>query len=162
MTRVLPYCALWFKLLLLGFAINALLCSAAMAQEIRVQGGNPILTITAGVPGGQPIAVTNSTTSIRYRRQTGLTTKITVQTVCPGQKFNLQVVAINVTAGTPAPAVTLTTGMLATNLITNIPPRPPTNESCTLVYTASSTFAQGNSVELGDDVHTVVYTLIAQ
>lgn len=142
--------------------LSLFLSGSLFAQAIDVQGGNPILTISTGIAGGEPTSVTNSTTTIAYQRQGGITTKITVQTLCPGQKFNLQVVAINVTSGTPAPAVALTNGMLAVDFITNIPRRPPINASCTLVYTASSTFAQGNSAELGDDVHTVVYTLIAQ
>jgi hypothetical protein len=52
--------------------------------------------------------------------------------------------------------------MLATNLITNIPAGFFNFATATLNYQASATFAQGNSAELGDDVHTVTYTITAQ
>ena len=120
------------------------------------------MTVTTGVAGGQPLAVTNSSITLRYALQNRIT-KITVRTNCPGQSFNLAVVATSVPQGTAAPQVNLTNGMLDTDLIVSIPPKPPnTNQTATLLYTASSTFAQGNSAELGNDVHTVTYTLIDQ
>jgi len=72
------------------------------------------------------------------------------------------VVATNVSSGVAAPQVTLSNGMLATDIIRSIPTGGTLNKSCTLRYTASATFAQGNSTELGTDVHTVTYTLMAQ
>jgi hypothetical protein len=64
-----------------------------------------------------------------------------------------------------APEVDLVDGMLAVDFITNIRnQRPPnwTSDTITLRYTASATFAQGNSAEMGNDVHTVTYTLQVQ
>lgn len=130
--------------------------------QLSVLGGNINMTVTTGVAGGEPIAVTNSSITLRYRLQNRIT-KITVRTSCPGQRFNLAVVATSVPRGTAAPQVPLTNGMLAVDLIVSIPPRPPnTNQTATLRYTASSTFAQGNSVELGNDVHTITFTLLDQ
>lgn len=134
----------------------------AMSQPIRVTGGNKTLFITTGSPGGEPISVTSSTNTLRYRRQV-LPSKITVSTSCPGQSFNLQVVAVSVTDGVAAPAVSLTDGMASMDFITGIPATPPiTFRTCTLQYTASATFSQGNSLEQGNDVHTVTYTILAQ
>jgi hypothetical protein len=132
-----------------------------IAQALRVQGGNITMTVTTGVAGGQPASVTNSTTSLRYRRQ-AVITKITVQTTCPGQRFNLSVIATAATGGTAQPTVNLLNGMAAVDFITNIPSTGANNKTATLRYTASSTFAQGNSTELGNDVHTVLYTLLVQ
>lgn len=131
------------------------------AQAFRIQGGNITLTVTTGVAGGQPASVTNSVTSLRYRRQ-AVIAKITVQTTCPGQRFNLSVVATAATGGTAQPTVNLVNGMAAVDFITNIPTGGAVNKTATLLYTASSTFAQGNSTELGNDVHTVLYTYLAQ
>jgi hypothetical protein len=132
------------------------------AQDINV-GGNVALTITTGVPNGQPLPVQNASVRLRFRRQT-VTTKITVATSCPNQHFVLSVVAAGLTHGIAAPQVALTNGMPETDFVTNIPARAggSPQAECTLSYTASATFAQGNSVELGPDIHTVRYTLIAQ
>jgi len=135
---------------------------AARGQDVNLVGSVAV-TITTGIPNGQPISVQDATSRLRFRRQPVIT-KITVATSCPAQHFGLSVLATALTHGTPAPAVTLTNGMPETDFITDIPARvggSPQAE-CTLSYTASATFAQGNSVELGPDVHTVRYTLIAQ
>ena len=146
-------------------ALAFLLCAGGIVpralSQISVQGGNPLMSITTGTAGAQPVAVTNVATSLRWRRQ-NVITKITVSTSCPGQRFSLAVVATNLTYGVAAPQVTLFNGMLAADLVNSIPTGNPLNKSCTLLYTASSTFAQGNSTELGNDVHTITYTLVAQ
>lgn len=146
--------------------VGALLIFAAavedVAAQVQVNGGNITLAVTTALASSEPLAVTNTVTSIRYRRE-NVITKLTVSTICPGQRFNLRVLATAVGAGTAAPQVTLAHGMLATDFITGIPPRPPAAfETASLQYTGSATFAQGNSAELGDDVHTVTYTLVAQ
>ncbi|MEX1138338.1 MAG: hypothetical protein WEB33_02345 [Bacteroidota bacterium] len=145
-----------YAFLLLGVAVEV------ASGQITVNGGNITLAVTTAFAGSEPMAVTNTITTVRYQKQ-AVVTKITVATICPGQKFNLGVSATAVGGGTPAPQVTLMNGMLATDFITGIPPRPPGGFlTASLQYVASSTFAQGNSAELGDDVHTVTYTLIAQ
>jgi len=129
--------------------------------QISIRGGNQVLSITTGLPGSEPIAVTNASGQVRYSRQNYIT-KITVYTTCPGQHFNLTVVAVSPGDGVAAPVVTLQDGLPAADFITDIPKKPGRAKNATLQYTASSTFAQGNSAELGDDVHTVTYTLTAQ
>ena len=149
------------KTLFTLFALFIIHAAPLAAQGMNINGGNVVLGITTGLPGLQPLSVTNTATRLTFKRQADIT-KVTVATSCPGQDFTLTVLATSVTAGTAAPEVTLTNGMLAVDFIRDIPVRPPVNETCTLRYTASATFAQGNSVELGDDVHTVTYTIITQ
>ena len=133
----------------------------ANAQPISV-GGNITMSISTGVAGGGLTSVVNTTITLSYRRQNALA-KITVATSCPAQSFTLKVLATSVTDGTGAPEVNLVNGMPATDFITSIPAKPPANaRTCTLQYTASATFAQGNSIEDGNDVHTVTYTILAQ
>ena len=149
------------RLLFLCFFIGVAF-ETAYSQDINLVG-NVTLTIATGIPNGQPVPVQDASARLRFRRQT-VATKITVATSCPNQHFTLSVVATGLTHGVAAPAVALTNGMPETNFVTDIPARvtgSPQAE-CVLQYSASATFAQGNSVELGPDVHTVRYTLIAQ
>ena len=133
----------------------------AAQGAMKVNGGNIVLSITTGLAGQQPLSVVSTATTLTYKRD-NVITKITVSSSCPGQDFTLKVLATSVTAGTAAPEVTLMNGMLAANFVTDIPVKPPTTATCTLQYTASATFAQGNSAELGNDVHTITYTILAQ
>jgi hypothetical protein len=148
-----------------SFAVFFVLCSAGLLTQLRaqisVQGGNPLMSVTTGTAGAQPVSVTNTATSLRWRRQ-AVITKITVSTSCPGQRFSLAVLATNLTYGVAAPQVTLLNGKPATDFVLNIPTNGSLNKTCTLQYTASATFAQGNSTELGNDVHAITYTLVAQ
>lgn len=132
----------------------------AGAQSLTVQG-SPTLSITAGVPGGDLTPVIDAKSNVRFQRA-AVTTKITVQTVCPGQKFALSVEAISVGDGIAAPSVSLNDGMLPIDFITGIASGGRRRYSASLQYTASATFSQGNSTELGDDIHTVTYTMVAQ
>ncbi len=151
------------RILIAGLVAGLLLGAANDAgAQVRVAGGNPFLALTAGTPGGRLIPAVNAGARIIWPRQ-GMTTKITVSTSCPGQHFNLSVYATGVSSGSPAPEVSLTDGMPATDFIVNIPAGGRRrNNSATLRYTASATFAQGNSAELGNDTHAVMYTLQAQ
>lgn len=152
------------KPLFLAATVGLLLLTSmpAMAQPpaVNIQGGNVTLSITTGLAGAEPLAVVNTATNLRYRRL-GYIQKVTVQTSCPGQSFNLSVIAISATDGTPSSEITLIQGMPAVNFITNIPTGGGF-ATATLNYTASATFAQGNSAELGNDTHTVTYTISAQ
>lgn len=131
------------------------------AQPITV-GANVTITLTTGVPGGTMTSVVNAARTLTYRRQVAIS-KITVSTSCPGQSFTLKVLATGVPDGIAAPEVDLVNGMPATDFIVSIPARPPnTARTCNLRYTALATFAQGNSTEDGNDVHTVTYTILAQ
>jgi hypothetical protein len=134
----------------------------ATAQNPLTIGGNLTINIIAGAPGAQPVAVVKTTT-LKYWRQAAAVAKITVQTLCPTQAFNLAVVATGVSKGTAAAQVSLVSGAPAIDFITNIPNAAGwASTTVTLNYTASATFAQGNSAEMGNDVHTVTYTLMVQ
>jgi hypothetical protein len=150
-----------FARLVIVAAGLALATTLSFSQAIAVNGGNVTMSITAGSAGGQLVSVVNTSTTLSYQKQAALA-KVSVSTSCPGQKFNLSVVALNVTKGVAASTVTLLNGSPAVDFITNIPSTGTKNASCTLQYTASSTFSQGNSIELGDDVHTITYTIQAQ
>ena len=142
-------------------SLMVLILMVASGQSMRVNGGNVTMTITTGTAGGQLLNVFNTTSSLAYRKQNVLS-KITVRTVCLGQSFNLIVAATNVTAGVAAPAVTLINGSPAIDFIRDIPKTGARNATCLLQYTASATFAQGNSTELNNDVHIVTFTIQSQ
>lgn len=145
------------------FALLACAGATAVAQEVRVQGGNQLLQITTALPGQEPSPVANAATTLRYRRQPQIS-KITISTTCPGQRFSLRAQAVSAQEGIPAPAVMLIHGMPAADLIRDIPvqgPNPPFRRA-TVEYTASATFEQGNSSELGADSHTITFTILAQ
>ncbi len=131
------------------------------SQPISVTGGNISLSITSGTAGGQLVNVVNTAVTLNYQKQSALA-KIDVSTSCPGQKYNLSVLATSVTKGVAAPQVSLMNGSPAVDLITSITSTGSKNGSATLQFTASATFSQGNSTELGDDVHTITYTILAQ
>ena len=150
------------------FPLAAFLLLLVVATSGRVYSqmfilGNVSLTITTGMPNGQPLPAQDASARLLYFRPTVIT-KITVTTSCPNQHFSLAVFATGLTYGVAAPEVTMTNGMPETNFVTDIPARTSGLGLTlfTLRYTASATFAQGNSVDLGPDVHTVRYTLIAQ
>jgi hypothetical protein len=134
---------------------------SASAQAIAVNGGSLTMSIVSGTVDGMMLNVVNTTATLTYQKQNN-TAKITVRTVCPGQKFNLAVSAINVTAGVAAPSVMLLNGNPATDLIRDIPKTGKKDATCLLQYTASSTFAQGNSTEENNDVHIITYTIQSQ
>lgn len=150
--------------LILSAFLTILLVSEATAQvgTIRINGGNLTMNITTGAAGSQPVADVDVTRTLQYWRKAAIA-KVTVRTSCPTQAFTLNVLATGVVRGVAAPQVTLTDGMLAVDFITSIPSAAGwTSATITLQYTASATFAQGNSAEEGNDVHTVTYTLQVQ
>ena len=147
--------------MILVSVLGIVLPAAGASQALRVNGGNQTMTITTGIAGGQPTSVLNTTCTLRYTKQAKIS-KITIATSCPGQSFELYVLATSVTRGTAAPQVSLVNGNPAMDLITGIPATGFTNATCTLQFTASATFAEGNSTELGNDVHAITYTLLAQ
>ncbi len=126
-------------------------------SQLQMQGGNPTLTISTALPGGQPLPVQDGSSRVRVRRQL-FTQKVTVATNCVGQKFTLRVLIFNNSVGTPAPEVTLVHNAPAVDIWRNIAWGFGTWTTADLQYTASATFAQGT----GSDVHTVTYTVLAQ
>lgn len=149
------------RFLPLLFVLAALAAAPAAAQEIRTQGPAPLLSVTAGTPGGEPVPAVNIGSRLRYRRQS-VSAKVTVSTLCPGQKFGLRLLALNPSVGTATSELALTDGMPPRDLIVSIPPGVPPFGTCVLQYTAAPLFSQGNSTELGPDVHLVTFTLVAQ
>jgi hypothetical protein len=143
----------------LGFVL--LIATEGIAQmTLIVIGGNQNMTINTGIADGDLINVVNINSSLEYDTGAKLR-KITVRTSCAGQSFNLSVIATTVTEGVAAPAVPLINGNPARDFITNIAKKQK-NETCTLQYTASATFAQGNSNDVGVDIHLVTYTIQTQ
>lgn len=136
--------------------------AGAQTGIILLAGGNPTMNITTGAAGAEPVAVTNTVTTLVYWKKAAIA-KVTVQTACAAQSFTLKVLATGVVQGVAAPEATLVNGMAAVDFITSIPSTGKwASSTITLRYTASATFAQGNSAELGNDVHTVTYTLQVQ
>lgn len=134
----------------------------ARTQPISITGGNQTMTITTAVAGAEPTAVTNTSVRLRIRRQAAIS-KVTAQTSCPGQSFNLAVVVTSAPIGTIGPQINLVDGALPLDILTSIPQAGSTAvQTVRLRYTASSTFSQGNSAEMGADVHNITYTIIAQ
>lgn len=137
--------------------------TTAQTGAITLAGGNQTMNITSSVMGAEPTVVMNTSATLQYWRQ-AVNAKITVATLCASQSFNLSVVATGVSRGNAAPAVDLTDGMPAVDFITDIRRVPSswTSATATLQYTASATFSQGNSAEMGNDIHVVTYTIVAQ
>ena len=119
-------------------------------NELAINGGNISLTLTPGVAGGDPIDATDDTTCDLVWTTNEATKKITAETNLGAPNFTLSVTATNVTGGTAAGQVNLST--TATDLVTGV---AMTTGTCDLSYVASATAAQGT----GSDVHTVLYTL---
>jgi hypothetical protein len=151
----------YISLIIYSISFVLFIATEGAGQALTIGGGNQTLTITTGIAGGQLVNVVNINTTLTYTtpRLPRQNWRMTVSASCPGQRFNLSVLATNVTAGVAAPAVTLITGNPAIDFITAIP-RRMTNATCRLQYTASATFDEGNSSELGNDVYTVTYTLL--
>lgn len=155
-------------LFLVSYTIVSVLLIATVGagQTLTIGGGNQTITLTTGIAGGQLVNVINVNTTLDYTTPPGggnPNYKITVSSSCMGQRFGLSVLAINLTGaanGTPAPEVVLSSVSPAVDFITGI--RKNRTVTCTLQYTASATFAQGNSTELGNDVHDVTYTIQIQ
>ncbi len=149
-------------LLMVLFAAGVIVTKTQAQNGTITVSGNVAMTITTGAAGSQPVSDVDVTRTIKYWRKAAIS-KITVQTTCPTQAFTLKVLATGVVRGVAAPEVTLISGALATDFITSIPSAAGwTSVTATLQFTASATFAQGNSTELGADSHTVLFTLVVQ
>ncbi|MBD3334864.1 MAG: hypothetical protein GF355_05060 [Candidatus Eisenbacteria bacterium] len=121
-------------------------------SEVGITGGNITLTIDSATPGSDPDDATDATTCDLDWTTNESSQKITVATDLASPNFTLSVEAINVTGGTSAGAVTLST--TAQDFVTGI---STTTGSCDLSYTASANASDGT----GTDVHTVTYTITA-
>jgi len=122
-------------------------------NEIAIVGANITLTINSATAGQEPNDAGNDYTCDLLWTTNESSKKITVETDLGSPTYTLKVVAQNVTGGTAAAEVTLsTTG--TNDFISGI---SQTIGSCDLKYTASATASQ----ETGSETHTITYTLTA-
>jgi len=121
-------------------------------NEIAVSGGNVTLTIDSATAATQPLPALDSTTCDLLWTTNEADKKITVATDLAAPKFTLLLLAQNVSGGTAAPQVTLST--TAIDLVTGV---SQSVGSCDLAFVAFATAAQGT----GSDVHTITYTITA-
>jgi hypothetical protein len=146
-------------LLTLPMICLGLMLTVASFLDAQTLGGtaNPVLDITAAVPGSEPTPAVNTASTIDYKGKAKIT-KITVRTVVTGsQKFDLTVRAAVTSGHGSAVTVTLLNGMLAADFITDIP-KNAGQSSPALTYTSAPQFSDGS----GSDSHTVTYTQVNQ
>ena len=119
-------------------------------NEVALSGGNISLSVNTADSSGQPVeAIDNSTCDLKWT-STKTAKKITVATNVGSPAFTLKVIAQNVSGGTAASEVTLSTS--TQDFVTGI---AATKGRCNLGYTLSATSADGT----GSDVHIVTFTL---
>lgn len=121
---------------------------------VQVSAGVVNLSITAAsvVAGQDAMTMTDQSTSLLWGTNSS-GRKITVSTSLAAPKYTLRLLALNPTAGTAAPEVTLSTA--STDLLLNI---GRTSGSCSLQYTAIALASTGS----GSDSHTITFTVLAQ
>jgi hypothetical protein len=137
-----------------GSDFHRVTVTVAEINQLRVNGGAVSITINgAGVPAGQDqMTATNQSTSLAWGTNGG-SRKITAATNRAAPKFSLNLLAVNPTAGTAAPEVTLST--LASDLVLNV---GRSLGSCQLRYTGVALASQGT----GTDSHTITFTIQTQ
>jgi hypothetical protein len=118
-------------------------------NELILTGGNITLTTSTATAGQQPEPATNTVCGLAWTANAS-NAKITVASSLASPMFTLRVLAQDVTGGTAAAEVTLSS--VAVDFITGT---GTTTGDCVLRYTAWATAPQGT----GRDVHTVTYTL---
>ncbi len=143
--------------------------SASAQQLMFSSGGGPLmLTISTAVAGSQPVGVSDNSTQIFWDADFGVTSKMTVSTSALTQSYRLYILLTvtswaSGTMGSPQPEIELIDGMLDTDILRDIPPTAPERQGFgTLRYRAASLVTDGNSVENGDDLHTITFTIVAQ
>ena len=129
-------------------------------------GGSVPLTLTTATAGAEPNSASDTSTQVTWDADFGVTSKITVSTICIDQDYSLTVELLIISSGSGGNElgpIVLIDGMAETDLLTNIPFTSPARVGTgTLTYVASATVADGNSSDNGDDIHTVTLTLTAQ
>ena len=119
-------------------------------NELGISGGNVTLTINTATAGSNPTDAQDNTTSDLLWTSNESSKKVTVATDLAAPNFTLKTLAQNVTGGTAAAEITLSTTV--SDFVTGI---GSTTGNCDLQYTASTTAASGT----GTDSHTITYTL---
>lgn len=122
--------------------------------DVRILGGGVNLTLTSAnvVAGQDQMIVTDQTTQLQWATNSSAQ-KVTVSTDLAAPLFALKVLAVNPTAGSASPEVTLHTTPM--NLIVGIGRSAGT---CTLRYTGIAGASQGT----GTDNHIVTFTVQAE
>lgn len=157
---------LGFFVLSLGFITTFLVYAHAQGHPegmVWIKGGNITLTIsTASLNPEEDFQfdeVTNTSCKLFWNLGTIPSRKITVQTDVDSPKFTLKVLAIDLSENSGKAAGEVTLSTTAQNFVIDIPWWPgkwlPWG-CCTLKYTASATLEQGT----GEDIHTIIYTII--
>ncbi len=169
MTKIRAHIFRTFALVLLLFSWTPA-SNLVLGQQLTFNsGGGPLtLLVQSATAGSEPLDETDNSTEIFWDAHFGVTSKITVGTIVPGQSFHLYVL-LNVPSqggggqGIAQPEVELNDGMLDTDLFTDIPFTLPGRQGFgTLIYRGAASVAEGNSTVHGDDVHIVTYTILAQ
>jgi hypothetical protein len=142
-----------------------LILSGEILCSQTVIGGN--ITINILDPNSatmQPASAVKTTATLQYSASNRRIRKVTVGATITNEHYSLLVQATNVPAGhgVAQPPVDLMNIATAADFIRDIPTRAGT-ATCTLQYTATATYADGNTTENGGNtVVMVTYTQVAQ
>lgn len=150
--------AAFYKLTILA---TVLLASLGQAADIAILNGNVRLTITTATAGQQPVSVTDMSGQLEWTTlETDPVKKIIAQTSLSEPSFELQLGAVNVTAGDGTGAGETTLSTSPSDLVVDIPSGILVSDpgSCVLRYRASATADRG----AGTDNHTVTFTIMDQ
>ncbi|MDX1418694.1 MAG: hypothetical protein R3181_01900 [Rubricoccaceae bacterium] len=129
----------------------------AQPLSITVAPGAVGMTLQVVTPGDSLRASDGGSRLTWYDRRGGPRfSKVTVSTVCPGQRYALRVTALGVVNGTPTGTVELIDGLPERDLVLNIAHR--VDGSSMLRYDAAASPADGR----GPETHVVTYTFTRQ
>lgn len=133
-------------------ASHTVTVTVSAINEVEISGGNVALAIAGSGTSGTAAASDDTTADLLWSTNES-NKKITVATSLATVDFPLTVEAKNVSGGTAAAPITLST--TAQDLVTAI---SLTTGSADLAYEASATAAAGT----GSNAHTVTYTITAE
>ena len=146
--------------LVAGLSVPALAASSdTQSVTVTVSAVNEIsatgtvtLTINTATAGSELDSDVDSTTADMLWTTNEASKKITIETDLATPTFTLKAVALTVTGGTAA--TELTVSDTAADFVTGI---ATTTGGCDIQYTGEATASQG----IGEDVHTITYTVTA-
>jgi hypothetical protein len=127
----------------------------AGAQHMAVSGGDVLLEIDPEANGKKGTRERDQRTQLVWSAPSQ-TTKITVETFCPGQRFDLTLRAKGISSGKSAGTVTLRDGAWPVDLIRDV--RRRRSGKAKLEYEATI----GPNDTAGVDYHRVVFVMTAQ
>jgi hypothetical protein len=137
-----------------GNGAHTVTVQVAVITSVQVTGGSVNLNISGAnvIAGQDQMSVSDQSTSLLWGTNSSLR-KISVNTNLAAPRYTLNLLAMNPTAGTAAPEVTLTAA--SRDLLLNI---GRSSGSSTLRYTGTALASQGT----GNDVHVITFTVLAQ